>query len=92
MENQDAAYFQGYEYGYSYYKDSQTWNNNKGKYYGDPIGKDHIIHIWLDLKDKYDLSFDKNGKKYGQAWDAHHNTTYKLAVRGSVQIFSFEIV
>ena len=94
METQDAAYFWGYEYGYSYYKDGQTWHNNKGKYYGDPIGKDDIIHIWLDLKDKYDLSFDKNGKKYGKAWDVNHDTTYKLAVRvrGSVQIFSFEIV
>ena len=95
IQYQNAAYFWGYEYGYSYYQDGQTWHNNKRKSYGDSFSKDDIIHIWLDLKDNYDLSFDKNGKKYGKAWDVNQDTTYKLAVRvvrGSVEIFFFEIV
>ena len=85
-------------YGYSYF----AWNGdiyNKGqskRNYGDKYGVGDIIDIWLDLKDEYELSFAKNGEKYGKAADMKKLTNYKLAIgmyRGikAVEILSFEI-
>ena len=57
------------KWGYSYYASSGNFWNGEPKTYGDDHGQGDIIDVWLDLKDKYELSFAKNDKKYGKAAD-----------------------
>lgn len=69
------------EWGHSYYAASgEVWNAGKGKYYGSEYGYDDIIEIWLDLKNKYELSFCKNTEKYGKAADMKKGTEYRMAI------------
>ena len=94
-ETKKALYFWGEEFGYSYYADGEVWHSNKGVKYGDKLENGDVIHIWLDLKDKYELSFGQNEKKYGKAWDVTQDKTYKLAIAakdGRIEILSFQII
>ena len=70
------------QYGYTYYaNDGTKWNNSDDCEYGDKYGgKDDIIHVYLDLKDNITLSFAKNEKKFGKAFDLIDGIDYKLGV------------
>ena len=57
------------EYGYSYYRDGFIYNGTDYKKYGDRLGKDDIVGVILDLKENYQLSFSRNGKVFGKAFD-----------------------
>ena len=55
-----------------------------------------MIDVWLDLKDKYELSFAKNDNAFGKAFNMKQSTDYKLAIGmyGSVttvEILSFDV-
>ena len=77
------------EYGFSYHS-KNGWLYHRvitdgslrgsSKQYGDRYGDNDVIDIWLDLKDKYELSFSKNNKDMGKASDVKKETDYKLAV------------
>ena len=68
--------------GYSYYAvDGKIYNDNKWWGYGKKYAKHGtIIDIWLDLKDKYQLSFAANDEKFGAASSVQPNTNFKLAI------------
>ena len=86
-----------YPYGYAYYSGKDLYNDYENTtyiVYGEEYDVDDIIDVWLDLKDNYDLSFGKNEKKFGKAFDLKKDTTYKLAIglySGGVRLMSFEI-
>ena len=50
------------------------------KQYGEIFGEGDVIHVWLDLKENNDLSFGRNGKNLGKAFDIKSNTNYRLAI------------
>ena len=53
--------------------------------------------MWLDLKDnKRELSFAKNGTKFGKAFNVKESTNYKFALTLSgapykIELLSFEM-
>ena len=58
--------------------------------------KDVIVDIWLDMKDKYELSFGINGKNFGKAADVKDSLTYRLGVNmcdqsTRIELLSFEL-
>ena len=83
--------------GYSYYGNGAYWHKHalnypKGDAYGD---KGDIIHVFLDLKEKYELSFGKNDHKFAKAFDVDESAKYKLFVslikEGKIQLLSLEV-
>ena len=55
-----------------------------------------IMDIWLDIKDKYELSFAKNDENYGKATDVKKSMEYRLAVSicdpaTKAELLSFDI-
>eukprot|EP01084_Bolivina_argentea_P311293 538830_1 len=81
-------------FGYSYFSQTgEIWNNNLkygSKSYGERYGRNDIIDVWLDLKDKYELLFGKNGKCFDKAFDMKRNTQYRFAVCFSVGEITLE--
>ena len=83
--------------GWSYYSNTGTlWNGGKYKEYGDPYDDNDIIDMWLDLRDKYQISFAKNNKHFGKAANVPQNTQYKFGIsvdceEAKIEIISFEI-
>ena len=84
--------------GYAYYSVTgalyHNYQRTSSRPYADGFGTNDIIDVWLDLKDNYTLSFGKNGKSYGKAFDVNRDMTYKLAVglySGGLRLISFEI-
>ena len=83
------------KFGFSLFHNGKIYSSGVVReYQADTYHKGDIIDVWLDLKDNFDLSFGKNGKEYGKAFDVKHDTDYKLAVslmRGVVlELVSFE--
>ena len=87
------------DHGYSYWCISgQLYHRsvNGAKDYGDPYDEGDIIDIWLDLRDdKRELSYAKNDKTYGKAYDVKESTEYRLCVtvygkKCKIELLSFE--
>ncbi len=87
-----------HENGYSYFAGTgEIYNNNTWWDYGDRYGKNDIIDICLDLKNKKELSFAKNGKTLGKAADIKHDMGFRLAIgmdvdTQKIELLSFEIL
>ena len=84
------------EYGYSYFKSGTIWSYSSeiNTKYGTRHKAGDIIEMWLDLKDKYTLSYAKNDKHFGVAFKIPSNTSYRFGLnvaRGKVTIIAFEI-
>ena len=90
-------------YGFSYHQDGNIYtspkafgaNWNGSRNYGDSFGALDIIHIHLDLRDNYEISWGKNNKKYDTGFDLKKKTNYKLALgfyKGKIELESFQIV
>ena len=66
--------------GYSYWgDDGQIYHSDKYKKYGEKYGAGDIIDVILNLK-KYNVSFAKNGDKYGKAFKVNKEKGYRLGV------------
>mmetsp|Transcript_18593 Transcript_18593/g.29465 ORF Transcript_18593/g.29465 Transcript_18593/m.29465 type:complete len:300 (+) Transcript_18593:152-1051(+) len=64
--------------GYSYWgDDGQIYHSDKYKKYGATYGEGDVIDIWLNLK-KYNISFAKNGEKYGKAFKVDKTHAYRF--------------
>ena len=80
---------------YKYNEETELSTNYE---YGKPFKneKNVMIDIWLDLKDKNELSFAKNDEKFGKAANVKNSMKYRLAVSiwdsdTKIQILSFDI-
>lgn len=80
--------------GYSYWgDDGQIYHSDKYKKYGAKYGAGDVIDVILNLK-KYNVSFAKNGEKYGKAFKVNKEKGYRLGVGVSggghvLQLISF---
>lgn len=84
----------GTAYGYSIFQDGDICHNGSFGPYAPEFETNDIVKMCLDLKDKYELSFNVKGKDCGTAFDVKQDTTYKLGVamqRGKVGLESFKI-
>ena len=74
----------GRSYGYSWYQNGQVFNkklSGGNKQYGQSYGRrGDIIHVWLDMKENGELSFGKNERRYGKAFDIDCDKRYRLCV------------
>ena len=80
-------------WGYAYFVTGSCYHNSDYFKYGDQCFQGDTVEICLDLIN-YELSFARNGKNYGKAFDIKHDKTYKLAVSinsGSLSLVSFEV-
>lgn len=88
--------------GYSYFSGSGEIFSGSIEYskcvpFGDKYGTGDIIDIWLDLRNKGELSFAKNDAKMGKILDfLNKDISYKLAIAmhaytKEIEILSFEI-
>ena len=69
------------KYGYVYFARHGSIVNGISRPYGDTYDEGDIIDVWLDLKeDKNELSFAKNGKKFGKAANVEKATDYRLGI------------
>ena len=96
-KNEIGWYFESY--GYSYHNNGSTWNKGCSggitKMYGDFMNVGDIIHVWLDLKDSNTLSYGKNDKHYGVAFDIDNDKEYRLAVQlqnAKISIQNFDVI
>ena len=79
--------------GYSYFSgNGKMYCKYSTTTFGAKYGTNDIIDIWLNLKDKYQLSFAKNGKDIGKTKDVDGSVDYKLAVGLYGQSKKIEIV
>ena len=68
------------EPGYAYWgDDGQVYHSDRFKKYGATYGAGDEIDVWLNLK-KWNVSFAKNGEKYGKAFKVNKEKTYRLGV------------
>lgn len=94
--NKDTWWFA--KYGYSYYSpNGKIFTYGVQKHYGDTFGKGDIIDVWLDLQDSNTtLSYSKNDKDFGKAFDVTPSKEYKLAVSiygtSQIELLSFEML
>merc|ERR1712154_140969 len=66
--------------GWSYWgDDGQIYHSDKYKKYGDTYGEGDEIDIWLNLK-KYNISWAKNGEKYGKGFKVNKKQSYRFGV------------
>ena len=71
------------KFAYSYYRAGTIYSGSIRriyKDYGSKFEEGDIIDIWLDLKENNDLSFGRNDKHFGKAFDVASDTEYRLAV------------
>ena len=82
-------------HGYAYFSGGIKYHDTyAGRIYGESFGVDDVIHICLDLKDNYDISWCKNGKHFGKGFDVEKEEEYKLAIGiyyGQIQLIDFQI-
>ena len=82
-ENLLTRYWWCKTYGYTYFATGCVYSGNVQdiyKAYGEKYGKGDIIDIWLDLEHNDCLSFCKNGKNLGKAFDVKSNTNYRFGI------------
>ena len=84
-----------FENGYSFYTAGELYNYGQPtRKYGNEIQDDGVVDVWLDLKEKNNLSFGQNGASFGKAFDINPDIQYKLAVSiylAEIELVSFEM-
>ena len=86
-------------FGFSYYHTGSVFSGtDEGMKsdieFGEEFKKGDIIHIYLDLKDNYDIGWGRNAKQFQKAFNVNKDTDYRLAVSlnsGTVDLISLEI-
>ena len=102
MNNLDKRWWEK-TYGFSYHQDGKIYTSSKAfdinwdgsGDYGDSFQAPDVIHIYLDLRDNYEISWGKNNKRYDKGFDLKKETNYKLALgfyKGKIELDSFQIV
>eukprot|EP01084_Bolivina_argentea_P282959 484486_1 len=79
----EADAFHWYDITYCYYNTAGNfydYGSKKCVPYGDTYTSNDIIDVWLDMANKYELSFAKNGKRYGTACCVCKDKEYRLAI------------
>ena len=88
-------YWWGENWGYSYYKDGELYHEDCDGEYGESFGnKGDIIDVYLDFKDKNELSFGKDDTKFDTAYDIDSSKDYKLGIglySGSIRLLFVKI-
>ena len=88
-----GEYWWWQHYGFSYYSNGMIYRQSGSQKYGDKIKVNDIIHIHLDLKDDYDISWRQNDTNYGKGFDVQKQTEYRLAIgfyEGKIELLSFD--
>ena len=62
-----------------YIDDGQIYHSDKYKKYGDTYGEGDVIDVYLNLK-KYNISWGKNGEKYGKGFKVNKEQSYRFGV------------
>ena len=87
------------KYGYSYYNNGNKFTSSEvlsggAQGYGDKFNEDDIVHVYLDLKEKCEVSWGKNETKYCKGFDLKKGMDYKMALgfySGGIRLISCDV-